>query len=145
MHNRLLLTLAIVLMLTHYTQTVVMNEGQLILMEHDAIMRRIAQDPIRFRILVPALADKLSAAMPLLLAHHVIASAALAAFVVGTYRLLARLSNADTALLLSVFVCLSFNVVFLRPTVLAYTWVEAALFVWGLNWLYTRFYSSSPA
>lgn len=134
--------------LAHYVQTFTLLDMQFLPAYHADVLARTAQDPVRFRVLVPFLAQWIAdnLAVSVYAVYLAIGCLAISLFLVGAYVFLRRIVP-DGALIGLFVLALSFNVIMLREIVIPYSFVEAGLFVWSLVWLntlYLRWSSSSP-
>lgn len=112
--------------------------------QHAAILDGSAVEPYRFRLLVPVVVDALANVFPIPhavnVAHAFIGVIGVIWYGVAVFTLYRRLVSPMLALvgylitMLAVHTTLIFNVVGVH-----YSWVEAAVMIWGFVWLHTLY------
>ncbi len=109
------------------------------IIRHDEILNRTAQEPYRWRVLTVYLAELGASLLPaerggeLLLVHSLLNALLLTLFVFGLYAFLSRFVTIERALLGCLAGVGAFSVVITWMfNGLGDTWLESALFVWGL-------------
>jgi hypothetical protein len=118
---------------------------------HVGIVAGTEEPPFRYRVLVPFAAEALRPLFPvgaresIVLAYEALSVVFITGFVFTVYGFLRRFYAPSLALLGVALVGMAAQVAVIRPTMLAWSWLEAWLLTLAVDWLWCNVWSAGEA